>query len=218
MTVPLFSWKYLGPILLKLVDDKRPLVLDLRLNAGGAASAVGQLLAPFTGPDKPFLTAKLANWDSSSCKILYPFDEETNEGNCLDVEAMIENSHAQWRTPEHVPFILKQKIYVLIDKRNYSCGEVFAQAMKEYDCATLVGKTTAGAVVGGRDNYECGHGYRLMLPFVDMVSKDGFVIEGRGVSPHFEMEFTTDDREQLTDEEVRGVIFKSNDFYMDHHA
>jgi hypothetical protein len=57
-----------------------------------------------------------------------------------------------------------------------------------------------------------------MLPFVDMVSKDGFVIEGRGVSPHFEMEFTTDDREQLTDEEVRGVIFKSNDFYMDHHA
>lgn len=206
MTVPLFSWKFLGATLQKLKGDKRPIVLDLRLNAGGAASAVGNLLAPFAGADQPFLTAKLANWESSPCETLYPFDEENNEGNCLDVQAMIENSYASWHTPQDVPFRLDQKVYVLLGERNYSCGEVFAQAMKEYECATLVGKTTAGAVVGGRDTYECGNGYRLMLPFVDMISRDGFIIEGKGVTPHVEMEFTTADTEQLTDEELKTII------------
>lgn len=206
MTIPLFSWKFTGKTLEKLKEDKRPLVLDLRLNAGGAASAVGHLLAPFAGGDEPFLTAKLADWQSGPCKILYPFNEEQNEGNCLDVQAMIENSYASWHTPKNVHFRLDQKVYVLIDERNYSCGEVFAQAMKEYKCATLVGKNTAGAVVGGRDTYDCGQGYRLMLPFVDMISRDGFIIEGKGVTPHVEMDFKTDDREQLTDEELKAVI------------
>lgn len=206
MTIPLFSWDYLSSILEKLVDDKRVLILDLRLNTGGSASATGELLTPFIGMDKPFLITRLADWENSSCESIYPFPDGDNHGNCLDVEAIGTHPFAQWLTLKELSFSLKQKPVLLIGERCYSCGEVFAQAMKEYNSAVIIGKTTAGAVVGAKDTYDCGYGYSLMLPFVDMVSKNEFMIEGKGVTPHIKRTFSTSDMEELSKAEIMDVV------------
>ncbi len=207
LTIPIFSWTGFGPKLKILENDDRPIVLDFRLNAGGSASAVGELLTPFIGADLPFLYSRLATWKKRPIpEIIYPQDEEKNDGNRLDLGISLKFPHAEWRTRKVSEFTLMQKTILLVDGRNYSCGELFAQAMKEHSRCILIGGKTAGAVVGGRDDYDCGYGYRLLLPFVNMISAGGFVLEGEGVSPDVEMSFQTRDTEPLSREEIMNVL------------
>lgn len=205
LSIPVFSWPVLEENFRRLSNDSRPIVLDLRLNTGGAASATGMVLAPFTGPEKVYLVSRLATWRRSSLTTLYPQKEVDNHANCRDVELTSLHPNAQWRTPKS-DFRLNQNLLVLIDQRTYSCGELLACALGEEKRSVLIGNKTAGMVVGARDDFDCGFGYRLLLPYVELLTGHGKTLEGIGVEPDFPFDFKTPDTEPLDSETVRRIF------------
>lgn len=205
--IPPFSFDTLKAIFLGLIGDRRPVILDLRLNSGGAISAVGETLNVLIGANSPFIITKQAQWENESKpEVIYPQPERANRGSRLDVQLCNKYAYIQWRTSKKQEFLLKQKVIILSDKRNHSCGEVFVQALKDKERAIVVGQTSAGAVVGARDNFDCGEGYRLSLPFVTMETPEEYQLEGQGVKPDVEYKFKTPDTESLSDEEALKVL------------
>jgi|GEM_PF-6335226 C-terminal processing protease CtpA/Prc len=205
--IPLFQRAPIYQNLKSIHDCQRPLILDFRLNSGGSISATGDLLAPFIGADTIYCYSKLANWEEfPDPQVAYPLQEEENEGSRLDVEMTLKHPHLQWRTPKEIEFSLKQEVLLLIDKRNYSCGEVFSQTMKEMGRCKLIGNVTSGSVVGAKDDYDCGHGYELLLPYLNLVSPEQFRIEGQGVHPHTKKTFQTPDTNPLPHEEILEIL------------
>lgn len=207
LMIPVFSLEPIAKLLMREAGSDKTVIFDFRLNTGGSASAVGQLLSFFIEPDMPYLTSKLASWaEFNSPQIVYPQPEEQNEGNHLDVEICQKYPFSKWHTPKERLGDIKNDVVLLIDEKNYSCGEVFAQAMKEYGACKLIGEKSSGAVVGARDDYECGFGYRIMLPFVTMESARGYVIEGKGVVPDIEYDFNCSQLEPLSQNEIEKIL------------
>jgi len=207
--IPIYSTKPIKEALDKIHSKNQKIVLDMRLNTGGSASAVGDLLSFFVESDKPYLISKLSNWQSlQRPEIVYPQPEDKNDGNALDVEICMKFPFSEWRTPLNNQEVITNKVILLIDEKGYSCGEVFAQAMKEFNRCKLVGKTTSGSVVGASDDYDCGYNYRIMLPFVTMESAKGYVIEGRGVKPDVDHNFDTSPMKPLSHKQIAELCTK----------
>lgn len=59
--------------------------------------------------------------------------------------------------------------------------------MKENSDAVIVGQPSHGFVLAAND-YDVGENYRLMLPFAEMRSGKGVLLEGTGVEPHIRLE------------------------------
>jgi carboxyl-terminal processing protease len=83
----------------------------------------------------------------------------------------------QWRKP----------VVLLVDGGSRSGKEILAHGFKRYGIGTVVGTTTAGAVVGGRP-YLLSDGGILYLAVMDVLV-DGERLEGVGVAPHVEVTF-----------------------------
>jgi carboxyl-terminal processing protease len=83
----------------------------------------------------------------------------------------------QWRKP----------VVLLIDEGSRSGKEILAHGFKRYGIGTVVGSTTAGAVVGGRP-YLLSDGGILYLAVMEVLV-DGERLEGVGVAPHVEVTF-----------------------------
>ncbi|MCA8920966.1 MAG: PDZ domain-containing protein [Planctomycetes bacterium] len=76
----------------------------------------------------------------------------------------------------------------LIDPRTRSAKEVFAFHLKDRKLATLVGQTTAGAVIGA-NFMPLKDGSTVLVPAVDMRAiTGGHVLEAVGVSPDVEVD------------------------------
>jgi C-terminal processing protease CtpA/Prc len=204
--IPIFSWKTLKPQLKKCEKSNKPFIFDLRLNTGGAFSAVGELLNPLIGPDITYCRCHTSSHASKPATVIYPLEETENSQNRLDVETVAHYGNCEWNTPTQRDFNLNQPVYILIGERNYSCGEIFSQAMKELSDCTIIGSKTAGAVVGGRDDYDCTNGYRVLLPFLNIYSNKMVELEGLGVSPHIDYSFTTPDTDVLSEEEISQIL------------
>jgi carboxyl-terminal processing protease len=84
----------------------------------------------------------------------------------------------QWRRPAAL----------LVDGGSRSGKEVFAYGFAKHAIGPVVGSRTAGAVVGGRP-YLVRPGVLLYLAVID-VRIDGERLEGRGVTPDVEADFT----------------------------
>ena len=205
-TIPRFS---IGNIVaaLKKAREEQCIIIDVRLNDGGAMSAVCELMGLFIGGEGVICRTQLQNWQTMEHPlVVYPQPEATNHGNEADVRLGAAYAHTEWRTAHVPPLQLNNDLIVLTGERCYSCGELFAQAVLDYGRGWLVGSRTAGCVVGGRDDYECGHGYRLLLPFVTMLAPGGQEIEGVGVTPHVSWQFDTADTDMLSDEEIEALL------------
>ena len=205
-TIPRFSF---GKVLqiLKKAKPEQYIVIDVRLNDGGSMSAVGELMGLFIGGERVICRTRLQNWQEMEHPlIVYPQPESSNQCNEADVKLAADYAHTEWRTAHAPPLYLENNLIVLVGQRCYSCGELFAQSVLDYGRGWLVGSKTAGCVVGGRDDYECGHGYRLLLPFVTMFAPAGQEIEGVGVSPHVNWHFASADTDELTEDEIKAVV------------
>ena len=201
--IPLFGF---APVLelLRTCDETRRIILDVRLQSGGSISAAGEVLGLLIGADKPFCRSRLAGWeDETDYVVVYPQPEELNHGGALDIPIV------EWRTSLKLDFLSSSGIIILSDERNYSCGEVFVQALKENGRAVVVGRASAGAVVAARDDFDCGDGYSLLLPFAELISAGGVQLEGRGVIPDVEYSFQCKDTELLSEEELESIIEKA---------
>ena len=205
-TLPLFSMDILLP-LLKKSSSSNIVIFDLRLNTGGSGSSVGDLLGGFIEADKPYLYCRMNDWkEIGDPKIVYPLLEQEKINHALEIANICKNRYQLFHTSKMPKFKIDKPVIILIDQRAYSCGEVFPQCMKEYKRATIVGNKTAGAVVGARDDFDCGHGYSICLPFVELITSQGYNIEGNKVHPDIEYSFKTSDLEQLTHDEIVDII------------
>lgn len=91
---------------------------------------------------------------------------DPNSGNCL------------WGKPT----------VALIDPRTRSAKEVFSFHLKDRRLATLVGQTTAGAVIGASFT-KLRDGSTVLVPVMDMRAiTGGRVLEARGVEPHVQVD------------------------------
>jgi C-terminal processing protease CtpA/Prc len=77
------------------------------------------------------------------------------------------------------------RVAMLINEHTKSAAEMIADFAGTNKLATLVGTRTAGEVLGAV-NFLVGEGYRLRMPIGGWMSWDDRLLEGSGVSPHFE--------------------------------
>ncbi len=76
---------------------------------------------------------------------------------------------------------------LLINEYTHSAAEMVAGFAKDNHLATLVGKRTAGEVLGGA-NFKLPGGYRLRMPVAGWYTWKGECIEGKGVEPDVTVE------------------------------
>jgi hypothetical protein len=74
-------------------------------------------------------------------------------------------------------------VFLLIDGGSGSASEPLAHLLKASGRATLIGETTAGAMLSGPP-HMVGDGWILVLPVADYYTAEGVRIEGSGVTPH----------------------------------
>jgi C-terminal processing protease CtpA/Prc len=74
------------------------------------------------------------------------------------------------------------RIVVLIDEYCFSATEAFAGAVKDTRAGTLIGRRTAGAMLGA-DFVSLGDDWMLILPVMDFRTAGGAKLEGAGVEP-----------------------------------
>ncbi len=122
---------------LSLLDGTDALILDLRRNDGGDASAVAYLLSHF-----------FARGDGR---------------HLTDIYFRVENETQQYWTSPSVGERYTKPVYVLISARTFSGGEGCAYAFQTQKRATLVGETTAGAA-NPFDTLALGHGFVARIP------------------------------------------------------
>ena len=79
------------------------------------------------------------------------------------------------------------RIILLINEHTHSGAEVVASFAKQNRLATLVGRRTAGEVLGGA-NFKLPSGYLLRMPVAGWYTWQGECIEDTGVEPHIAIE------------------------------
>jgi carboxyl-terminal processing protease len=78
------------------------------------------------------------------------------------------------------------QIVILVNEHTHSAAEMVASFAAENKLATLVGRTTAGQVLGGA-NFKLHQGYTLRMPVAGWYTWQEQCIEGRGVLPDVEV-------------------------------
>ncbi len=166
-----------------MVEAKKAkyLILDVRMNGGGAADNMGWLLSHLMPPKTDygvFVSRSVAN--------RY---KEANPTGPMTAEAI-----AKWtpgpgklmtRTfPDFEPYA--GKIAVLINGGSGSASEITAATLQEQRGAILVGTKTAGAVLASVYALIPG-GFRLQYPVSDYVTPKGVRLEGNPVKPTIEV-------------------------------
>jgi len=114
-------------------------------------------------------------WGGCNPQFLDLFNPLTPVQTYIDRNGMTRTANQQWRKP----------LYLLINKGTRSGKEVVAFAVKTHKLGTLIGETTAGAVMGGRCFLLPGKYLLYIAELDDLI--DGQRLEGRGVPPDFEV-------------------------------
>jgi len=114
-------------------------------------------------------------WGGCNPQFLNLFNPLTPVQTYVDRNGTTRTGNQQWRKP----------LYLLINKGTRSGKEVVAFAVKTHKLGTLIGETTAGAVMGGRCFLLPGKYLLYIAELDDLV--DGQRLEGRGVPPDFEV-------------------------------
>jgi carboxyl-terminal processing protease len=91
-----------------------------------------------------------------------------------------------WARPRGTPF--SGRLVVLVDSHSGSSSELFARVMQLHERGTVIGDSTAGAVMGAFQlQHQVGTGrvvfYEVSVTSMDVRAADGTSLEGRGVMP-----------------------------------
>jgi len=140
--------------------DAPGMVLDLRGNTGGYMPIVTRCLAPF------FEGATAAGTELS----------RKRKPRILVSEGM---GGRAYRGP----------LAILIDEDSISGAEIFAAVMQENGRAKIVGRHSAGEVLGSV-TLEMPEWYTLRLPIYEYRTAEGRILEGQGVKPDAEVALT----------------------------
>lgn len=136
----------------ELIDPPRGVVVDLRDNFGGDVHEVGRVLSPFL-PDRTVYAV---------------------------VEARSLAGHN--RSTRRRDLSYEGPLAVLTSRASSSGSEMFAAAIQEAERGLIVGKQTAGAVVGSR-HHDLPDGGRLSIGLTGVRTGGGVMLEKVGVTP-----------------------------------
>ncbi len=93
---------------------------------------------------------------------------------------------------------------VLVDSYSASASEVLAAALQDYGRATIAGTTTFGKGSVNRF-FQLDDGSRLYLTVARWLSPDGYLIEGEGLHPDYELELDEEDAIQWAIDYLKGL-------------
>jgi carboxyl-terminal processing protease len=97
------------------------------------------------------------------------------------------------------------RIVVLVNQHTTSAGEMIAAFAKENNLATIVGTTTAGRLLSG-SVFKVGHGFILGLPVAAYLTWEGVLLEGKGLSPHIEVELPSEALKEGRDPQMEQAL------------
>ncbi len=183
------SQKELADILPKIVKENyQNLIIDLRNNEGGGIEAAFEL-AKYIINDYTeigyFITHKMecSGFNFNQFQTLPKVKPQTTE-------EFIENLKK-----EKGAKLIFQKIgnkqylgnlYVLTNHKTASTCEPITYVLKKKKRATIIGETTAGAMLSAA-LFEVSGKYKLFLPIADFYTYDGVRLEGIGVTPNIKV-------------------------------
>lgn len=144
--------QFLDSLEQELADPPRGLVVDLRQNPGGDVHEVGRILSPFLPDGTVYAVVEFRS--------LTGHNRSTRRRN-LSYDG---------------------PLAVLTSRASASGSEIFAAAIQEAGRGMIVGKRTAGALVGSRP-YHLPDGGRLSIGLTGVRRGGGVVLEKVGVTP-----------------------------------
>ncbi|HET6893178.1 MAG TPA: S41 family peptidase [Pyrinomonadaceae bacterium] len=164
------------------------LVIDLRGNRGGALG-----IAMRTG-DHLFAKETPVGYFVNRAGLIQRGATSINQINLTSVpaysgydtkglfKAVEENGGVLLKTGGQVPTIYQGRVALLVDEYTYSAAEAFAGVLKETRVATIVGRRTAGGMLGP-ELVSLANGWVVVIPVMDFRTARGTRLEGAGVDP-----------------------------------
>ena len=192
--------------------DSQRLLVDLRGNPGGGVGGM-RLMSYFTPARQP---------------IGYSFDRRCFEQQCnpdkLPRFGKIPKS--KWEIPLlALKFGTKKsvviqtegrgarkfhgKIVLLVNEHSSGAAEMVAQFAQENRFGTIVGMKTSGRLAA-RSAFKIGSGYRLTIPIGAFVSWRGTRIEGKGIEPDVQIDWSFPDAVQGRDSQFERALAIAN--------
>ena len=169
--------------------DAERLIIDLRLNGGGAFAMVPLVENAIDTPlDAGIFVAQAWNAKFDSPPTMEDINEVT-PWTGWSIRSFWADAAEDALT--RIRFEPRSEsyagpIYVLTSKRTASAAEMAADAFKASGRATLIGETTAGEMLSQK-MFDVPGGLILSLPIADYYSTKHGRIEGNGVKPHIEI-------------------------------
>lgn len=171
--------------------DTQAIIIDVRHNSGGNASALrlasyfGRKAQPafvlFGRPYLEELDGPLATKDIESAPRVH--GAHTDEAV---FQAMAKHNGGVAFWTDSMPQRYQEPVFVLIGDDTGSAAEGFAWAMRETTDAVLIGRATAGDLLSGQ-TFEIDKGWSVTLPVHGIWGVDGTNYGDRAVPPHQEI-------------------------------
>ncbi len=174
------------------IGDLPGLIIDLRGNEGGTLS-IAMRIADYIY-DKPQLLGVLATRHGLDTYkvdsiIDLKFDElPTFSGYDVSefLDVMHKNGTVALVSGGRAKKQYRGKIVILADANSASASEGFISSIKETKIATIIGRTTEGALLSSKD-FQLSDGWTLRLPEADFCTAKGFRPEAVGITPDIEV-------------------------------
>jgi carboxyl-terminal processing protease len=177
--------------------ETQALIIDLRSNSGGNASAL-RLASYFGNGAEPAVILFARSY-------LEELGRPVREADVLAApridaaytdeavfEAISANGGGAAFWTEDIPRKYERPVYVLIGEETGSAAEGFAWYMRERTHATLIGRVTAGALLSS-ETFEIGEGWSVVVPVHGLWGTDGTDYGDRAVPPDKKVAWTRDD-------------------------
>ena len=89
--------------------------------------------------------------------------------------------------PPHQHPIYKGKVFVLVNENTASACEPLIDLLKKEGIATLVGSSSAGAMLSGKW-FQVNENYKVFIPISDYQTADGDRLDKKGVQPDIKVD------------------------------
>lgn len=164
-------------------------IVDLRDNSGGGVEAAYAFAKHIinTKTDIGYFTTNRFEFDAfdpATFSQLPEVEPTTTEGF---INYLMQNTGAKMIIGAHQNKVFTGQLYILTNANTASTCEPIVYALKGRNNVTVLGETTAGAMLSA--NYFDLYGkYKLILPIADFYTMDGLRLDGVGVSPDISTE------------------------------